>query len=125
MYSKQMVRTANQRTTDLQVQLEGALQTTQTSLQASLEELRTQVQDLGQQPSITMAPPALRPGINLTMRSQALRAHRRGESAEQISKVLQVPRREVELLLKVHRIVLNSMDVQPRRPAPRHTQTVA
>jgi hypothetical protein len=33
--------------------------------------------------------------------------HRHGESAEQIAGALQVPRQEVDLLLKVHRIVLS------------------
>lgn len=41
--------------------------------------------------------------INLTRRSQALRMHRRGDSREQICHALQMPRNEVELLLKVQK----------------------
>jgi hypothetical protein len=41
--------------------------------------------------------------INLTKRSQALRMYRRGETAEQICSALQMPRNEVELLLKVQK----------------------
>ena len=49
---------------------------------------------------------AARPGMNLSKRSQVLRMHRRGESPDQIATSLEVPRQEVELLLKVHRIVM-------------------
>lgn len=41
--------------------------------------------------------------INLTKRSQALRMYRRGDSPEHISSALQMPRNEVELLLKVQK----------------------
>ena len=55
-------------------------------------------------------PPGLpKPGLNLSKRSHALRMHRRGEGAEQIAAALDLPRQEVELLLKVHRIVLSSV----------------
>ena len=47
--------------------------------------------------------------LNLTKRAQALRMHRRGDSPEQIATVLEVPLQEVELLLKVHRIVLSNI----------------
>ena len=46
--------------------------------------------------------------MNLTRRSQALRLHRQGESSAQIARALDLPRQEVDLLLKVHEIVLNS-----------------
>lgn len=52
------------------------------------------------------APPVHVPAgasVNLTKRSQALRMYRRGELSEQISATLQMPRNEVELLLKVHK----------------------
>jgi hypothetical protein len=35
--------------------------------------------------------------------------HRRGEGVEQIASALELPRQEVDLLLKVHRIVLSSV----------------
>jgi hypothetical protein len=50
-------------------------------------------------------PPTL--SMNLTKRSQALRMHRRGEKPDQIATTLQIPRSEVELLLKVHRSVVD------------------
>jgi len=46
---------------------------------------------------------AQRPGLNLTKRSQALRMHHRGESAETIAAALQTPCNEINLLLKVHK----------------------
>ena len=48
-------------------------------------------------------------GMNLTRRSHALRLHRTGSSPEHIAASLEVPRQEVELLLKVHEIVLNNL----------------
>jgi DNA-binding NarL/FixJ family response regulator len=47
--------------------------------------------------------------MNLSKRSLALRMHRMGESPEKIAAELGVSRREVELLLKVHRTVLQTM----------------
>lgn len=48
-------------------------------------------------------------GMNLSKRSQALRMHRLGESPDRIAAALGVSRREVELLLKVHRTVLETV----------------
>ena len=44
--------------------------------------------------------------MDLTKRSQALRLHRQGEAPDRIAAALELPRQEVELLLKVHHIVL-------------------
>jgi hypothetical protein len=41
--------------------------------------------------------------VTLTRRSQALRRWRRGESADQIATALEMPRVEVELLIKAYR----------------------
>lgn len=48
-------------------------------------------------------------GLNLTKRAQALRMHRRGDPPEQIATLLEVPFQEVDLLLKVQRIVLTNI----------------
>jgi hypothetical protein len=45
----------------------------------------------------------------MSKRSQALRMHRQGERADQIAENLSLPRQEVDLLLKVHRIVIASV----------------
>lgn len=47
--------------------------------------------------------------MNLTRRSQALRLHRKGDSSERIAAALEVPRQEIDLLIKVHEIVLNNL----------------
>jgi hypothetical protein len=47
--------------------------------------------------------------MNVTRRSQALRLHRKGDSAERIAATLEVPRQEIDLLLKVHQLVLNNL----------------
>jgi hypothetical protein len=74
----------------------------------AMQALAVQVQDLQRAATGPAVDPAIpRPGLNLNKRSQALRMHRHGESPEQIAVTLQLPRQEVDLLLKVHRIVLS------------------
>ena len=53
--------------------------------------------------------PVATASINLTKRSQALKLQRLGESPGQIAAKLQLPRNEVELLLKVHRSVMSQL----------------
>jgi hypothetical protein len=78
-------------------------------LRATVESLAAQVRELQRTPVSPADAAAPRAGFNVTKRSQALRLHRQGESADQISSSLQLPRQEVELLLKVHRIVLSNV----------------
>jgi len=83
---------------------------TERELRQAVEALAAEITDLRNAASGDPADPAgPRPGLNMSKRSQALRLHRRGESAEQIAAALQVPRQEVELLLKVHRVVLSQV----------------
>ncbi|MBV9504347.1 MAG: hypothetical protein JO323_05000 [Acidobacteriia bacterium] len=96
---------ANERQAAFQDWITGEVKT----VQASLEAMAKQVQELERQPAITVAPGIPRPGINLAKRSQVIRMSRRGEGSEQIAKALEVPLQEVELLLKVHQIVLNNI----------------
>ena len=77
-------------------------------LKQELQVLRTQMQDTRQQAPPAL-PPAPRSGLNLEKRSQALRLHRRGEAPADIASTLELPLQEVELLIKVHRIVLRSI----------------
>jgi hypothetical protein len=79
------------------------------ALRDSLEALAAQLHDLQSHPPVAPPPGLPRPGLNLSKRSHALRMHRHGEGAEQIAASLDLPRQEVELLLKVHRIVLSSV----------------
>ena len=79
-------------------------------LSDTVARLAAQVLELQRTPAAVSLDPTLpRPGLNLNKRSQALRLHRRGETADKIAAELQLPRQEVDLLLKVHRIVLNTV----------------
>ena len=78
----------------------------------SVEALAAQVRDLPPVPAATAtATPVNLPGhgLNLSKRSQVLRLHRKGETPEQIAIAMGLPLQEVDLLLKVQRIVLRSL----------------
>ncbi|HTS66744.1 MAG TPA: hypothetical protein VMH28_32190 [Candidatus Acidoferrales bacterium] len=75
-------------------------------LREALESLSARLREIERAPLPAGVPGLPRPGMNLTKRSQALRLHRQGETSEQIAAALELPRQEVELLLKVHRIVI-------------------
>lgn len=93
------------RVSDLENTMQSALRTTE----AKFTELAAEARDREAQPAVTVLPARLRAGLNLTTRPQALRLHRHGESAENIARVLEVPRQEVDLLLKVHGIVIKGI----------------
>jgi DNA invertase Pin-like site-specific DNA recombinase len=48
--------------------------------------------------------------LNLNKRGQVLRMRRRGENPETIAGALGIPRHEVDLLLKVHQMALESVE---------------
>jgi hypothetical protein len=83
--------------------------------EATLQAMRQDVNALGAQlGDMERHPPAaapvfFRPGLNLSTRSQALRMFRQGEPAERIALALEVPRQEVDLLLKVQGIVTTNL----------------
>ena len=78
-------------------------------VRSEVSALRAELEMLGRETGV-LVPPHPRPsGINLSTRSQALRLHRRGDTSESIAATLRIPRREVDLLLKVHRIVVGSL----------------
>jgi hypothetical protein len=79
-------------------------------LTARLESLSSRLHELELAPAPVAAMPAIpRAGMNLNKRSQALRLHRQGERADQIASTLEMPRQEIDLLIKVHRIVLSNV----------------
>ncbi len=77
------------------------------ALRSDLENLASQIRD--GQPSQPLLAAAPRNGLNLAKRSQALRLNRRGTSPAQIAATLELPLQEVELLLKVDRIVIGNL----------------
>jgi hypothetical protein len=86
-------------------------------LDKTIEELRqralavdTRVSRLELKPEPEPASATAQPGaLNLTRRSQAIQRSRRGESPGQIAAALNIPLGEVELLLKVHRMVVATL----------------
>jgi hypothetical protein len=64
-------------------------------LESALGHIRQSVTEIEEQPR------AVSPGLNLTRRTQALRMHRRGESAQTIAAALSAPPNEIQLLLKL------------------------
>jgi hypothetical protein len=76
-------------------------------LAAHLIALSARIQELERAPaSAALVPTIPRAGMNLNKRSQALRLHRQREQPEQIAAALELPQQEVELLIKVHQIVM-------------------
>jgi hypothetical protein len=57
-----------------------------------------------------MRPPTGQQALNLNKRGQVLRMRRRGENPETIAAALGLPRNEVDLMLKVHRLALEQVD---------------
>ena len=78
------------------------------ALQKTLDGLAAQVQDLSQQPPAAL-PSVPRAGLNISKRSQVLRMHRKGDPPDRIASALELPLQEVDLLIKVHRIVMKSI----------------
>ena len=85
--------------------------------QTKMESLDERWNELSQISSVLVPPPPPRSGLNLNKRSQALERHRRGETPPEIAAALAIPRNEVELLVKVQRIVLSSLDKPSSRAA--------
>lgn len=79
-----------------------ALQVANLALRGALDELRREPEPAAA--PVTAAPPRVA-ALNLTRRSQVLRLHHRGEMPEQIAAALGVPLNEVDLLLKVNKMV--------------------
>lgn len=77
-------------------ELREALSKQQNGLNETEEQLRT----------LSGAAPRPQSGMNLSVRGQALKLHRRGERPQQIAATLGISQTEVDLMLKVHQIAL-------------------
>jgi hypothetical protein len=84
-------------------------------LRAEFAQIGERVQDAEAGAGLLIAPPPSLSGLNLGKRSLAIRMFRRGEKAPQIAAALHIPECEVELLLKVHRIVLSAPGIEASR----------
>jgi len=76
------------------------LRATLLRLEGGLTELRTASEAIGAQPNLSAN---TGPSLNALRRGRILRMHYRGDPIEKIVAALGVPRREVELLLKVQK----------------------
>lgn len=74
-----------------------------------LDAMNDRLHEAEERASIPAAPVPARRSVNLSRRSQVIRLSRRGEPVETIAATLGLPRREVELLLKVHRAAAASV----------------
>jgi hypothetical protein len=84
-------------------------------LKAQMAQLSARVGDAEERAGVLVPPTAPRSGFNLNKRTQVIRMSRRGEQAEKIAASLNLPQREVELLLKVYsRSTYTSKEVNSR-----------
>ena len=91
---------------------QNAQQTAAEELKAQVAELTARVLDTEERTGVLVAPTPPKSGLNLNKRSQVIRMSRRGEQAEKIAASLNLPQREVELLLKIYsRVVYSSSEV--------------
>jgi hypothetical protein len=82
-------------------------------LAARLAQLSERLRDTEERSGMLVPPPPPPSGLNLNKRAQAIRMSRRGEPAGNIAASLNLPRGEVELLLKVYNLAL---DARPEPP---------
>jgi hypothetical protein len=79
------------------------------AVRAALDEARAEVRDVQEQTGMLVPPKPTNSGLNLSKRGQVLQMYRRGQAPEQIAANLSLPLTEIELLIKVHRIVLEQV----------------
>jgi hypothetical protein len=80
-----------------------ALESVVVELQARLETMNA---ELNSRDAVASLPSPFTSSLNLSKRAQAVRMSRRGESPEHIAAALSVPLKEVELLLKIHSLII-------------------
>ncbi len=78
-----------------------------TLLNQRLDQLAARIEERGPLGPTTLEPTGiLQTGLNLNKRTHVLRLSRRGDAPDHIAATLHLPRREVELLLKIHELSL-------------------
>jgi hypothetical protein len=82
-------------------------------LKAQVAEITARLLETEERTGVLVPPAPPKSGLNLNKRSQVIRMSRRGEQAEKIAATLNLPQREVELLLKIYsRVVYNPETAQ-------------
>ncbi len=91
---------------------QSAQESTTRELQSQMAELRARVSEAEERTGVLVPPAPPKSGLNLNKRIQVIRMSRRGEQVDKIAAALSLPRREVELLLKIHgQVVYNSREI--------------
>lgn len=80
-------------------------------LELKIAELNERLRDTEEHAGMLAPPAPAASGLNINRRSQVLRLARHGERPENIATLLGLPRREVELLLKVHAVATNGAGI--------------
>ena len=78
-------------------------------VRTALDEVRTEVREVQEQTGMLVPPAPSKSGLNLSKRGQVLQMYRRGQAPEQIAASLGLPLTEIDLLIKVHQIVLEQL----------------
>ena len=82
------------------------------TLLVQIEEMRAELRDAEERTAQLVPPSPPRSGLNLNVRTQVLRMSRHGEAEEQIASKLRLPRNEVALLLKVHKLAADGPPIE-------------
>jgi hypothetical protein len=100
-----------------EVRCQKKLAALETDWRAKMQEVDERWTELSQISGLLVAPPPARSGLNLNKRSQALRMSRRGEKPGEIAASLSIPQNEVELIMKIQKIVLSGLEPPAARAA--------
>jgi hypothetical protein len=84
-----------------------------TELSAGVGELKKKIEELATAPPSGEIPIGKPPSLNGTVRSKVLKMHRLGQPVDRIADNLRVPKGEVDLLVKVHQIVMRPYEQVP------------
>jgi DNA-binding NarL/FixJ family response regulator len=109
LQSQKMAHAARQTNKALREECAAAIEQAHSQFKAIASEAQTHTQTEKLPMPAEVLPGVPKSSMNVTRRSQALRLHRKGDSTEQIAAALEVPRQEVDLLIKIHQIVLNNL----------------
>ncbi len=91
----------------------GAMETHIRELSARVNQLQVSREE--EQSSYVPAAGGVVQGLNLTKRAQVVRMHRRGETVNSIAGALQTPVNEVELILKMEKLLNARIQSAPAR----------
>jgi hypothetical protein len=84
-----------------------------TDVTATINQLTSRIEELeSRAPAVEMSA-ANAGNLNGTVRSKVLKMHRLGQGIEKIADTLRVPKGEVDLLVKVHQIVMRPYEQTP------------